>query len=78
MPWDVRTSGDRTRRYQPVSEPWRGEHRTENSGQLETLNFKLRLPLYFPCASTTRKPRVFHRVSGGTGLRAEESSSSWE
>ena len=25
-------------------------------------------PLYFSCASTTRKPRVFHRVSGGTGL----------
>ena len=25
-------------------------------------------PIYFSCASTTRKPRVFHRVSGGTGL----------
>ena len=35
-------------------------------------------PPHFPCASTTRKPMVFRRVSGGTGVRAEASSSSCE
>ena len=33
---------------------------------------------HFPRASTTRKPMVFRRVSGGTGMRAEARSSSWE